>query len=71
MATKRIGELWDHPRLDAETGTRKSYRYKQEKAGRFPRRIKVGRCSRWSSVQVEQWKRCMAEGKEWRQEDDV
>lgn len=69
MATQRLGEFWDSPRLDVETGTKKSFRYKAERAGKFPRRIKVGRRSVWSSVQVEQWKRCMAEGKEWRQED--
>ena len=44
---------------------RKSYIYGKEKIGQFPRRIKIGRSSVWSSVQIEEWKRAQIEGRAW------
>lgn len=65
MSVSNLGEFWRLPRVEAESGIRKSKIYKDEKQGRFPRRIKVGRAAVWSSAQVEAWKQAQASGKEW------
>ena len=65
MTTSPLGEFWRLPRLEAEIGAKKSYIYLLEKNGKFPKRIKLGRASVWSSAQVEAWKRAQAEGKQW------
>lgn len=41
--------------LDAKTGTRKSFRYAEERAKRFPARVKIGRLSRWVESEVDDW----------------
>ena len=64
MAT-HIGELWRLPRLESELGVKKSAIYQWERLGRFPRRIKLGRASAWNSVEVQDWKKAQAEGKQW------
>lgn len=66
MAHKSLGEFWRLDRVTAETGFKKTYIYLQEQRGRFPKRIKIGRAALWSSAQVEDWKRAMAAGEEWR-----
>ena len=66
VTTSNLGEFWKLPRVEAESGSRKSKIYQDEKKGLFPRRIKVGRSAVWSSTQVEDWKRHMAAGKPWR-----
>lgn len=65
MQSSQLGEFWRLPRVEAESGIRKSKIYQDEKKGLFPRRIKVGRAAVWSSAQVEDWKRAQAEGKQW------
>ena len=65
MTSSQLGEFWRLPRIEAETGIRKSKIYQDEKKGLFPRRIKVGRAAVWSSAQVEAWKRAQAAGKQW------
>lgn len=61
-----LGEFWRLGRVEAETGVKKSFIYQAERAGRFPRRIKIGRAAVWSSSQVQEWKRAQAEGLDWR-----
>ena len=63
--TTHIGELWRLPRLEQECGCKKSAIYAWERQGRFPKRIKIGRASAWSSVAVQEWKARMAAGQEW------
>jgi prophage regulatory protein len=65
MSTSNLGEFWKLPRVEAESGIRKSKIYKDERLGIFPRRIKIGRAAVWSSAQVEAWKAAQAAGKEW------
>lgn len=63
--TTHIGELWRLPRLEQECGCKKSAIYAWERQGRFPKRIKIGRATVWSSVAVQEWKQRMAAGQEW------
>ena len=60
-----LGEFWRLPRVEAESGVKKSFIYAHEKAGDLPRRIKVGRAAVWSSNQVQEWKAAQAAGKAW------
>lgn len=64
--TVHIGELWRLPRIEAELGLKKSFVYAWERQGKFPRRIKLGRSSVWNSVEIQDWKKAMAAGEEWR-----
>jgi prophage regulatory protein len=69
---QHLGEFWKIGRVESECGVKKSFVYKQAQQGRFPKPIKLGpKAVAWSSAQVQAWKRAMAEGKEWRHEDDV
>lgn len=51
----RPERLLSNPDLDLMTGTRKSFRYSEERAGRFPERVKIGRSSKWLESEVEVW----------------
>jgi len=67
---QHLGEFWKIGRVESECGVKKTFIYKQAQRGRFPRSIKLGpKAVAWSSVQVEDWKRAMAEGREWNAED--
>jgi prophage regulatory protein len=48
--------LWRIPRVEAETGYKRSSIYRLVKLGRFPRPIKMGeRASAWLDVEVRGW----------------
>ena len=65
MSHSPLGEFWKLPRVEVESGIKKSKIYQDEKRGLFPRRIKIGRAAVWSSAQVESWKQAQAAGKQW------
>ena len=65
MPSPNLGEFWRLSRVEEECGVKKSFIYQHERDGAFPRRIKIGRAVVWSSKQVEDWKRCQFEGREW------
>lgn len=65
----QLGEFWNLFRVESEVARKKSYIYAAEAQGKFPKRIKIGRSSVWSSAQVESWKRAHADGREWRFDD--
>lgn len=63
--SNRIGELWRLPRVITEIGQSRAWLYKHAKAGTFPRPLKNGRSSVWSSAAVEEYKRAVAAGEKW------
>lgn len=62
---QRIGELWRLPRVMAETGMSRAWLYKASKRGKFPRPMKNGRSTVWSSLEVENYKRALFVGEKW------
>ncbi|EMJ4841321.1 AlpA family phage regulatory protein [Morganella morganii] len=58
--TTTSSSLLDEPLVDMKfitqfTGSTDKWFYKLIQEGRFPKPIKLGRCSRWLKREVEQW----------------
>ncbi|WP_145479065.1 helix-turn-helix transcriptional regulator [Stenotrophomonas rhizophila] len=51
--------------LEAQTGMKKSYIYREMAKGTFPRAQKIGGCTRWHQSDVQRWIEAMRTASSW------